>query len=65
MALRQKALGRQHRTPALFGRQTHPGRAVHLGVGGIILFSYDSLIAPTRGSGYLSQLGNAAFITQF
>ena len=39
--------------------------ARRLGVGGIILFSYDSLIAPTRGSGYLSQLGKAAFSTQF
>jgi uncharacterized lipoprotein YddW (UPF0748 family) len=39
--------------------------ARRLGVGGIVLFSYDSLIAPTRGSGYLSQLGKAAFSTQF
>jgi uncharacterized lipoprotein YddW (UPF0748 family) len=35
--------------------------ARRLGVGGIILFSYDSLVAPSRGSGYLSQLGKAAF----
>ncbi len=34
-------------------------------VGGIILFSYNSLVAPTRGSGYLSQLGKAAFSMQF
>jgi uncharacterized lipoprotein YddW (UPF0748 family) len=34
--------------------------ARRLGVGGVILFSYDSLMAPARGSGYLSQLGKAA-----
>src|SRR5215831_4094779 len=34
--------------------------ARRLGVGGVILFSYDSLIAPARGSGYLTQLGKAA-----
>jgi len=39
--------------------------ARRIGVGGIILFSYDSLIAPTRASGYLSQLGKAAFSPQF
>jgi hypothetical protein len=27
------------------------------GVGGIILFSYDSLIDPSRGPGYLAQIG--------
>jgi uncharacterized lipoprotein YddW (UPF0748 family) len=35
--------------------------ARQLGVGGVILFSYDSLIAPARDSGYLTQLGKAAF----
>src|SRR6185295_8117905 len=35
--------------------------ARRLGVGGVILFSYDSLIAPARDSGYLTQLGKAAF----
>lgn len=35
--------------------------ARRLGVGGVILFSYDSLIAPARASGYLTQLGKAAF----
>ena len=35
------------------------------GAGGVVLFSYDSLVAPTRGSGYLSRLGKAAFSTQF
>jgi len=35
--------------------------ARRLGVAGVILFSYDTLIAPPRGSGYLSQLGKAAF----
>jgi uncharacterized lipoprotein YddW (UPF0748 family) len=35
--------------------------ARRLGAAGIILFSYDTLIAPPRGSGYLSQLGKAAF----
>ena len=39
--------------------------ARRLGIGGIILFSYDGLIAPARGSGYLSQLGKAAFGAQF
>ncbi len=32
-----------------------------LGVGGIALFSYDSLTEPGRGPGYLAQLGRAAF----
>lgn len=35
--------------------------ARRLGVGGIILFSYDSLADPVRGPGYLSQVGRAAF----
>ncbi len=39
--------------------------ARRLGVGGIVLFSYDSLIAPARGTGYLTQLGKAAFSSQF
>jgi uncharacterized lipoprotein YddW (UPF0748 family) len=39
--------------------------ARRLGVGGVILFSYDSLIAPARASGYLTQLGKAAFTSQF
>jgi uncharacterized lipoprotein YddW (UPF0748 family) len=39
--------------------------ARRLGASGIILFSYDTLIAPPRGSGYLSQLGKAAFSPQF
>jgi len=39
--------------------------ARRLGVGGVILYSYDSLIAPARASGYLSQLGKAAFSTTF
>jgi len=34
--------------------------ARRLGVGGVIHFSYDSLIAPARASGYLTQLGKAA-----
>ena len=34
--------------------------ARRLGVGGVILFSYDSLIAPARARGYLTQLGKAA-----
>lgn len=33
--------------------------ARRLGVGGIVLFSYDSLTAPTQGSASLSQLGRA------
>jgi uncharacterized lipoprotein YddW (UPF0748 family) len=39
--------------------------ARRLGVGGVILFSYDSLSAPVRASGYLTQLGKAAFSTTF
>jgi uncharacterized lipoprotein YddW (UPF0748 family) len=39
--------------------------ARRLGVGGVVLFSYDSLIAPARASGYLTQLGKAAFSTTF
>jgi uncharacterized lipoprotein YddW (UPF0748 family) len=35
--------------------------ARRLGVGGIILFSYDSLADSTRGPGYVSQVGRAAF----
>ena len=35
--------------------------ARRLGVGGVILFSYDSLTDPARGPGYLSQVGRAAF----
>jgi uncharacterized lipoprotein YddW (UPF0748 family) len=35
--------------------------ARRLGVGGIILFSYDSLADPTHGPGYVSQVGRAAF----
>jgi uncharacterized lipoprotein YddW (UPF0748 family) len=35
--------------------------ARRLGVGGIILFSYDSLADPAHGPGYLAQVGRAAF----
>ena len=35
--------------------------ARRIGAGGVGLFSYDSLTAPARGSGYLSRLGKAAF----
>jgi hypothetical protein len=35
--------------------------ARRLGVGGVILFSYDSLADPAHGPGYLSQVGRAAF----
>ena len=35
--------------------------ARRVGAGGVVLFSYDSLTAPARGSGYLSRLGKAAF----
>lgn len=33
-----------------------------LGAAGVILFSYDSLIGPTRGPDYLAQVGRAAFM---
>ena len=36
--------------------------ARRLGASGIVLFSYDSLIAPPGGAGYLSEVGRAAFI---
>ena len=36
--------------------------ARRLGVGGIILFSYDSLTGPTHGPEYLSEVGRAAFL---
>ena len=35
--------------------------ARRLGVGGIILFSYDSLTSPSHGPDYLAQVGRAAF----
>lgn len=35
--------------------------ARRIGAGGIILFSYDSLTGPTRGTEYLAQVGRAAF----
>ena len=35
--------------------------ARRLGVGGVILFSYDSLADPSHGPGYVSQVGRAAF----
>jgi uncharacterized lipoprotein YddW (UPF0748 family) len=37
--------------------------ARQLGVGGIILFSYDSLADPAHGPGYVSQVGRATFTT--
>jgi uncharacterized lipoprotein YddW (UPF0748 family) len=39
--------------------------ARRLGAGGVILFSYDSLTGPPHGTGYLSQIARAAFISQF
>jgi uncharacterized lipoprotein YddW (UPF0748 family) len=36
--------------------------ARRLGAGGIVLFSYDSLTGPTRGTEYLAQVGRAAFM---
>jgi uncharacterized lipoprotein YddW (UPF0748 family) len=36
--------------------------ARRMGVGGIILFSYDSLTGPARGPEYLAELGRAAFM---
>lgn len=38
--------------------------ARRIGVGGVILFSYDSLTGPTRGPEYLSEVGRAAFSMQ-
>ena len=42
----------------------HVRTARRLGVGGVILFSYDSLADPARGPDYLSQVGRAAFLTR-
>ena len=39
----------------------HAQTARRLGVGGIILFSYDSLADATHGPGYVAQVGRAAF----
>jgi uncharacterized lipoprotein YddW (UPF0748 family) len=36
--------------------------ARQLGAGGVILFSYDGLTGPSRGTEYLAQLGRAAFM---
>lgn len=41
----------------------HIAAANTLGTAGIILFSYDSLIAPPNGAGSVSELGRAAFGT--
>jgi uncharacterized lipoprotein YddW (UPF0748 family) len=41
----------------------HVRTARRLGVGGVILFSYDSLADPARGPDYLAQVGRAAFLT--
>ena len=41
----------------------HAQAARRLGVGGIILFSYDSLADPANGPGYVSQVGRATFTT--
>lgn len=35
--------------------------ARRLGAGGVILFSYDGLTGPSRGTEYLAQVGRAAF----
>ncbi len=42
---------------------THIAAANKLGVAGVILFSYDALIAPPNGAGSISELGRAAFGT--
>jgi len=42
---------------------SHIAAANRLGAAGIILFSYDALIAPPNGAGSISELGRAAFGT--
>jgi uncharacterized lipoprotein YddW (UPF0748 family) len=42
---------------------SHIAAANKLGVAGVILFSYESLTAPPRGAGSVSELGRAAFGT--
>ena len=52
-------IGAYRLSPAQIAENVHAARRI--GVGGVILFSYDSLADPARGPGYLSQVGRAAF----
>jgi uncharacterized lipoprotein YddW (UPF0748 family) len=52
-------IGAYRLSPAQIAENVHAARRI--GVGGIILFSYDSLADPSHGPGYLSQVGRAAF----
>jgi len=72
LAAAQDAAGRHLLWAGIGAHQLSPEQTLddiqvarRLGAAGIILFSYDTLIAPPRGSGYLSQLGKAAFSPQF
>jgi uncharacterized lipoprotein YddW (UPF0748 family) len=72
LAAAQDAAGRHLLWAGIGAHQLSPEQTLddiqvarRLGAAGIILFSYETLIAPPRGSGYLSQLGKAAFSPQF
>lgn len=53
-------IGAYRLTPAEIVENVQSARRA--GVGGIILFSYDSLAEPARGPEFLSQVGRAAFV---
>jgi uncharacterized lipoprotein YddW (UPF0748 family) len=53
-------IGAYRLTPAEIAENVQSARRAS--VGGIILFSYDSLAEPARGSEFLSQVGRAAFV---
>ena len=52
-------IGAYRLSPAQIAENVHAARRI--GVGGVILFSYDSLADPAHGPGYLTQVGRAAF----
>jgi hypothetical protein len=55
-------VGRNRRAPAVVTQIAENVRtARRLGVGGVILFSYDTLTDPSHGPGYLNQVARAAF----
>ena len=50
-------IGAYRLTPAEIAQNVQTAR--RLGVGGVILFSYDSLTGPARGPDYLAEVGRA------
>ena len=72
LAAAQEAAGRHLLWAGIGAHRLSPEQTIddiqaarRVGAAGIVLFSYDTLIAPPRGSGYLSELGKAAFSAQF